>query len=67
MLYHQITAAERYTLGLLRRRGLRPATIARILGRHRCTIGRELRHQWNCVWPSGLPVLESNPRVERAP
>jgi IS30 family transposase len=43
MLYHQITAAERYTLGLLRRRGLRPATIARILGRHRSTIGRELR------------------------
>lgn len=43
MLYHQITSAERYTLGLLRRRGLRPATIARILGRHRSTIGRELR------------------------
>ncbi len=43
MLYHQITAAERYTLGLLRRRGLRPATIAGILGRHRSTIGRELR------------------------
>ena len=43
MLYHQITSAERYTLGLLRRRGLRPATIARILGRHRSTVGRELR------------------------
>ena len=43
MLYHQITSAERYTLGLLRRRGLRPATIARILGRHRSTIGREIR------------------------
>jgi IS30 family transposase len=43
MLYHQITSAERYTLGLLRRRGLRPATIARILGRHRSTIGREVQ------------------------
>lgn len=43
MLYHQITAAERYTLGLLRRRGLRPASIARILGCHRSTIGRELQ------------------------
>jgi transposase, IS30 family len=43
MLYHQITAAERYTLGVLRRRGLRPATIARMLGRHRSAIGREFR------------------------
>jgi len=43
LTYHQITAAERYTLGLLRRRGLRAAAIARILGRHRSTIGREVR------------------------
>ena len=43
MLYHQITCAERYTLGVLRRRGLRSATIARMLGRHRSTIGREIR------------------------
>jgi IS30 family transposase len=43
MAYHQITAAERYTLGLLRRQGLTPAAMARVLGRHRSTIGRELR------------------------
>jgi len=43
MSYVQITAAERYTLSLLRRQGLRPAAIARILGRHRSTILRELR------------------------
>jgi len=43
MLYRQITAAERYTLGLLRQRGLHRAAIARILGRHRSTIGREVR------------------------
>jgi IS30 family transposase len=43
MTYCQITAAERYTLGLLRRQGLTPAAIAGILGRHRSTIGRELR------------------------
>lgn len=43
MSYHQITAAERYTLGLLRRQGLSAAAIARILGRHRSTIGREVR------------------------
>ena len=43
MSYHQITAAERYTLGVLRRQGLTPAAIARALGRHRSTISRELR------------------------
>ncbi len=43
MLYRQITVAERYTLGLLRRRGLSRAAIARVLGRHRSTIGREVQ------------------------
>ena len=43
MTYHQVTSAERYTLGLLRQRGLSAATIARTLGRHRSTIGREVR------------------------
>lgn len=43
MTYHQITHAERYTLGLLRQCGLAPAAIARVLGRHRSTIGREVR------------------------
>lgn len=43
MMYCQITSAERYTLGLLRRRGLGPAAIARVMGRHRSSIGRELR------------------------
>src|SRR5712691_5638532 len=43
MTYHQITFEERYTLGLLRQRGLSPAAIARMLGHHRSTIGREVR------------------------
>lgn len=43
MTYRQITYAERYTLGLLRQQGLAPAAIARILHRHRSTIGREVR------------------------
>lgn len=43
MSYHQITAAERYTPGLLRRQGLRDAAIGRVTGRHRSTIGREVR------------------------
>jgi IS30 family transposase len=43
MTYRQITFAERYSLGLLRQGGLAPAAIARVLGRHRSTIGREVR------------------------
>lgn len=43
MMYRQITFAERYTLGLLRRSGLSPAAIARVLGRHRSSIVREVR------------------------
>lgn len=41
MTYHQITYEERYTIGLLRRQGLSPAAIARVLGRHRSTVLRE--------------------------
>ncbi len=43
MLYRQITFEERYTVGLLRQQGLSAAAIARTLGRHRSTIGREVR------------------------
>ena len=43
MSYHQITAAERYTLSVLRQQGLTAAAIARMMGRHRSTIGREVR------------------------
>ncbi len=41
--YHQITSEERYSVGVLRRRGLTAARIARWLGRHRSSITRELR------------------------
>jgi IS30 family transposase len=43
MMYRQITFAERYALGLLRRGGLSPAAIARTLGRHRSTVLREVQ------------------------
>jgi IS30 family transposase len=42
-MYPQITASERYTLAILRQLGYTSAAIARILGRHRSTIGREVR------------------------
>ena len=45
MTYHQITFEERYTLGLLRQRGLSPAAIARMLGHHRSTVAREVRRK----------------------
>ena len=42
MAYIQLTPHERYTLGLLHRQGKSNAEIARLLGRHPSTIGREL-------------------------
>lgn len=41
--YCQLTSGERHDLSALRKQGLRPAAIARALGRHRSTISREIR------------------------
>ncbi len=43
MTYSQVTLGERYHIQALRRTGLRPAAIARAIGRHRSTVVRELR------------------------
>jgi IS30 family transposase len=43
MTYRQLSPAERYMLAALRRQGLNHAEIARTLGRHRSTVGREIR------------------------
>ena len=45
MRYHQITPEERYTLATLRKQvpALSMAAIARMMGRHRSTISREIR------------------------
>ena len=51
MRYHQITPAERYTLGVLRKQGFTNAEMARALDRHRSTIGREFRR--NCAKHDG--------------
>ena len=42
MTYCQLTPAERYMLAALRKQGLNGAQIARSLGRHPSTIGREI-------------------------
>jgi IS30 family transposase len=41
-MYRQITVEERYLLAVLRQLGYPAAAIARVLGRHRSTIGREV-------------------------
>lgn len=51
MTYHQITPAERYTLGALRKQGYSNAEMARVTDRHRSTIGREF--QRNCAKHDG--------------
>ena len=43
MSYHQLTPEERYMLAALRRQGYNKSQIARALGRHRCTVGREIK------------------------
>ena len=42
MTYRQITSEQRYMLGALRVQGFCPAHIARVLGCHRSTVGREI-------------------------
>lgn len=53
MSYHQLTLEERYMLHTLRLQGYSNAEIARELGRHRSTIGRELKR--NIYWRSYEP------------
>lgn len=43
MTYHQITSEERYTIATLRQQGFRQSEIARMLGRHRSSISREIK------------------------
>lgn len=43
MTYHQLTQEERYLIAAQRRCGYSPAQMARVLGRHRSTVTRELR------------------------
>jgi len=51
MTYRQITSGQRYMLAALRMQGLRDSEIARHLGCHRSTVGRELKR--NCSISDG--------------
>lgn len=67
MHYHQITPAERYTLATLLKQvpALTIAEIARLMGRHRSTIARELRRnssRRDGVYRSGHAQDETNRR-----
>jgi predicted transcriptional regulator len=43
MTYSQLTSEERYMLAALRRQGCNQSQIARLLGRHRSTVCREVK------------------------
>lgn len=43
MTYHQLTSEERYALSAFRKQGYNRSQIAKVLGRHRSTICRELQ------------------------
>lgn len=58
MTYSQITTDERYCISTLRQLGYRCSEIARALGRHRSTIGREVRRNtWRWDGRSYLPRI----------
>ena len=67
MNYHQLTLGERYMLQALRLQGLNNAQIARQLGRHRSTIGRELkRNTYGRRYQPGEADQAANARRSKA-
>jgi transposase, IS30 family len=69
MTYRQITSEQRYMLAALRTQGLCPAEIARQLGCHRSTIGRELernRTPWDGRYRAAKAQEFANGRRSRS-
>ena len=62
MNYRQLNAEERSVLAALRRLGLSQAEIARQLGRHRSTIGRELRRN-SAPYDGGYRCVRAHQRA----
>ena len=64
--YNQITADERYALGLMRKQGYSQAEMARALHRHPSTISRELRRNvWRCNGRGYVPSRSQSYTIER--
>lgn len=69
MTYHQRTSEERYMLSARRRQACCPAQIARQLGRHRSTMGRELRRnasRWGGWYRPSVAIENTNGRRSRS-
>lgn len=69
MSYHQITSEERYRLSALRRQGFGNTRIARVMGRHRSTIWREVRrnaHPTDDRYKVAKAIERSNARRHRS-
>ncbi len=69
MTYHQLTSEERYMLSAGRRQGLNQAQIARQLGRHRSTIGRELKRnssRWDGNYRPSKAIERTHGRRSRS-
>lgn len=62
MTYTQLTPDERYTIASMRAVGRRPAEIARVLGRHRSTIGREIARN-RCAYDGNYRVQKAQSRT----
>src|SRR5215217_4926778 len=63
MSYRQLTPEERYMLAALRRQGSTKSEIARSLGRHRSTVGREVRRN-SCALDGRYRVSKAQERTQ---
>lgn len=69
MAYRQLTREERYQIAILRAQGLRSPAIAEALGKHRCTIAREVKRNatpYDGAYRPKMAVEMSNGRRSRS-
>ena len=69
MVYRQLSTEERYQIAALRQQGLHAASIARALGRHPSTIGREVKRNatpFDRAYRPNMAVEMTNGRRRRS-